>query len=90
MSDKYEINLISRNEGLDYEDEFGVFHFNVILDDGIWTVVLPCSKGDAFDEHCLTPEERLRILPRIKKYLSCIRWLGLFKRTYGVRISEER
>jgi len=37
----------------------------------------------------LTPDEEGRILSRVVKYLSRIRWPGVFPRSYSVRIVRE-
>jgi hypothetical protein len=85
----HSIRLAARNEGLEYQDDLGVYRFNVHLRKGEWTVLLPCSKGDSPADHELSPEERERILPRIETFLSRIKWLGFFPRSYTVRFVRE-
>jgi hypothetical protein len=88
MNEKYRIRLASKNEGLEYEDDEGIYRFAVELSKGVWFVQLPPSKGSSYSTHVLTDEERQRLFPRIIKYLSRVWWFGLFPRSYDVRFVE--
>src|SRR5262245_37315926 len=89
MGSGYRIRLVAKNEGLEYQDGFGEYRFNVSLDQKEWTVKLPPSKGESLAPHELSAEEQSRILPRITAYLSRIRWFGLFPVSYIVRFAQE-
>jgi hypothetical protein len=85
----YRVVLAAKNEGVDYMDDSGVYHFDVSQTRNEWTLIVPPSKGQKFEPHELTPDEEARILPRVTKYLSRIRWFGVFPRSYSVRIVRE-
>jgi len=68
----YRARLVARNEGLRYEDPDGVYRFDVSLEGKTWVVSLPPSRGREFEPHVLTDEERARILPRVRSFLSRI------------------
>jgi hypothetical protein len=82
--DRYKIRLTARNEGIEYVDSLGVYHFNVALIDGAWRVYIPGTKGPNFEIHELGGEEKSRVLPRVIAYLETIWWLGIFRRRYSV------
>ena len=82
------MRLTAKNEGVNYHDACGTYRFNVSLSDRTWNLYLPGSYGDSFQPHVLSQEDRERILPRIVKFLSVIRWFGLFPSTYSVNIIE--
>lgn len=84
----YEIYLTARNEGVKYVDESGVYRFNVSLEKGVWTVYLPGTFGDCHETKVLSEAEQNRIIPRVVEYLKEIKWLGLFKNFYDVRIVD--
>jgi hypothetical protein len=85
----YRIRLAPKNEGIEYRDQHGVHRFNVAREGRVWILHLPGSKGDAYEPHELTAEEEARIVPRVTSYLSDIRWLGVFRRTYSVRLQRD-
>jgi hypothetical protein len=85
---EYTLLLTSKNEGLEYRDATGVYRFNVALKGKTWIVEMPPSHSDSFTDYELTESERNRILPRVSKYLSRIRWFGLFPRSYDVVFDE--
>jgi hypothetical protein len=89
MSSVYSIKLVAKNEGLEYRDEGGTYYFDVLLEKSVWTVMLPCSKDNFDEDYFLTAEEKRRILPRIKEFLSEIRWLGFWKKKYLVRFFDQ-
>ncbi|HEY1774182.1 MAG TPA: hypothetical protein VGH91_13420 [Gammaproteobacteria bacterium] len=78
MSDDYKVRLVARGEGLYYRDERDVYRFNVSSRDKTWKVYLPGSRGEAYEPHELTDEERRRILPRIERYFRSEMYFGLF------------
>ena len=82
----YRVVLAAKNEGLDYEDASGVYHFGLSRTGNEWQLHVPPSKGTTFERHELTSDEQARILPRITNYLSRIRWFGIFPRSYRVRV----
>ncbi len=88
MTDKFRVRLVARNEGVEYQDETGVYRFNVSLNDRRWTLFLPGSRGGSYESHRMDEAERSRILPRVIEFLEHIRWFGLFRRSYSVRIEE--
>lgn len=89
VSESYRVRLVARNEGIEYRDEKDVYRFNVMLKDKTWKVVLPCSKGDYYQEHELTDEERDVALPRIKRFLESKRYFGIFGPSYPVIFERE-
>jgi hypothetical protein len=89
MNNSYIVKLVARNEGIEYRDEHDVYRFNVLLRNERWTVILPGSKGESYQTHELTDEERLLILPRIKQYLEGRKYYGLFGPTYPVAFERE-
>jgi len=84
MASDYKISLVARNEGLDYRDSRGTYRFDVDLSRGIWNVYLPGSKGDNYEVHILSDEERPIILPRIERFLSTLKYFRWFGPTYPV------
>jgi len=78
MGETFRVKLTARNEGVEYQDETGVYRFNVALKDRRWTVFPP-----PMDEI-----QRSRILPRVIKFLERIKWFGLFPRSYSVHIAD--
>jgi len=97
---KHQINLVDRNEGIDYSDEFGSFSFSVCLANGVWEVELPgykWEKGKPFPMNELhryigsytDEEDEKRISPRVKSYLSIIWWFGIFPCWYRVRFTKK-
>ena len=84
----YKISLVARNEGVEYADENGVYHFDVSLAKGVWTIFLPGTFGIAREVKELSGQERDRILPRVREYLSKVRWLGVFTKSYQVQVVE--
>jgi hypothetical protein len=89
MSESYKVKLVARNEGIEYRDERNVYRFNVALANERWTVYLPGSKGESYQVHELTDEERLLILPRIEKYLEGRKYYGLVGPSYPVTFERE-
>lgn len=85
----YTVKLVARNEGIEYRDELDVYRFNVGLTDGKWKVYLPGSKGENYQAHELTVQEKTIILPRIAKYLESRKYFGFFGPTYPVILEEE-
>lgn len=84
----YKISLVARNEGVEYADENGVYYFDVSLTKGVWTIFLPGTFGIAREVKELSSQERDRILPRIVEYLSKVRWLGVFTKSYQVQVAD--
>jgi len=85
----YKISLVARNEGVEYVDENGVYRVNVSLANGVWTVYLPGTFGDYHEIKVLSDEERNEIISRVVEYLSKVRWLGLFSKSYSVQVVEQ-
>lgn len=85
----YTVRLVARNEGLDYVDDQGIYHFDVQLRGRQWTVRLPATKGLTFEVCEMTAQEQAKILPRVERYLSRIKWFGIFPMSYNVRVVEE-
>jgi hypothetical protein len=93
--DEYRIVLVPRNEGVEYADNHGVYGFLVKCQSKEWTVMLPGMRRDIaaarsttagkFEPHELSADEEARILPRVSKYLSRVKWFGIFPRSYSVR-----
>lgn len=69
MTDDYAIRLVARNEGIEYREGGEVYRFNVSLANRQWSGYVPGTKGDFFEVHELSAQERDRILPRIALYL---------------------
>ena len=88
--DDYRVVLVPPNEAVEYSDSEGVHRFGVTLRSGEWTVFLPGTRGDRFEPHELSADEEARILPRISKYLSRIKWFGIFPRSYTVRFAQRK
>jgi hypothetical protein len=88
MTKKFRVRLVARNEGVEYQDETGIYRFNVSLNDRRWTLFLPGSRGGSYESHLMDEAERSRILPRVIEFLEHVRWFGLFRRSYSVRIDE--
>jgi hypothetical protein len=88
MKDKFRVRLAARNEGVEYQDETGIYRFNVSLTGRCWTLFLPGSRGGSYESHIMDEAERSRILPRVIESLEHVRWFGLFRRAYSVRIDE--
>jgi hypothetical protein len=86
MNNKYQIRLTARNEGIEYRDETMLLRFNVSLRNGTWHIYLPCSRGDKYETYQLTAAEYEKVIPRIKDYLSAIKWFGFFKKKYSVEV----
>jgi hypothetical protein len=89
MSGTYKVKLVARNEGIEYRDEHDVYRFAASLKNQKWTVYLPCSKGESYQVHELTDEERLLILPRIEQYLEGRKYYGLVGPSYPVTFKQE-
>jgi hypothetical protein len=88
VKDKYQIRLTARNEGIEYRDAVGVYRFNVMLKGKEWTLLIPGSRGNNYERYELSEEEKSLILPRIIDYLQSIKWFGLFRRSYSVRVTD--
>ena len=84
----YRVRLTAKNEGLEYQDESGTYRFNVSLQDGVWTISLPGSRGDSYERYLMDQSERSRVLPRVIGFLEHVKWFGIFPRSYSVRIIE--
>ena len=84
----YKILLQAKNEGLSYEDASSIYHFDISLESKTWTIHLPPSKGMKFVRHYLSLQEQELLLPRLKKYLSRIWWLGVCPVNYTVAFDE--
>jgi hypothetical protein len=89
VNQRYTIRLVARNEGIEYRDESAVYRFNVRLADGIWRVYLPGSKGENYQMHILTDQERYTVLPRIAEYLERKKYFGFVGSTYPVAFEQE-
>jgi hypothetical protein len=89
MSKNYNVKLVARNEGIEYRDEHDIYRFNVSLKNQRWIVYLPGSKGDGYQVHELTDEERLLIIPRIKEYLEERKYCGVVGISYPVAFERE-
>jgi hypothetical protein len=85
----FKVTLTARNEGIRYSDDQGVYHFNCNLDGKRWVVSLPPSKGDRYESHALSPEERRRIIPRVTTFLTRIWWCGVWPVRYEVAFVEK-
>ncbi len=87
----YTIRLTARNEGIEYRNEQGPYWFNVALQGREWTLFVPGSKwlGSPEQPHPMSPDELQLIVPQLINYLSSIRWVGLFRRRYTVRVVSE-
>ena len=91
---EYSVVLVPRNEGVEYADSQGIYGFQVTHTSKEWTVLLPgmrreiasasSSAGGKFEPHELSADEEARILPRISKYLTRVKWFGIFPRSYCV------
>ena len=81
----YRIRLAPRNEGVEYTDSQGAYRFAVTHTAKEWAILLPATRGDNFEPHELSPDEEARILPRVSRYLSRVKWFGVFPRSYSVR-----
>lgn len=89
MKKNYIVRLVSRNEGIEYRDECDVYRFNVSLTDKKWVVYLPCTKGDFYQTHEFTEDEKEKIIPRIIDYLENKKYFGIFGSTYPVMFERE-
>ena len=89
MNQRYTIKLVARNEGIEYRDESEVYRFNVRLADGKWRVYLPGSKGENYQAHILTDQEKAIVLPRIAEYLEGKKYFGFVGSTYPVVFEQE-
>jgi hypothetical protein len=87
--DIYSVSLVGRNEAVEYRDRFGQYHFDIGHEGKQWVILLPGSKGADYQPHELTPDEERRIVPRLKKYLSRIWWLGIVPRSYTVDVRRD-
>jgi len=85
----FQIRLASKNEGLDYEDATGVYHFNVRLSGKVWHVDPTPTKGDRFEPLLLSEAERWLLFDRIEEFLSRIWWLGVWPVRYQVKFAKE-
>lgn len=85
-SNSYKVNLVSKNEGVEYIDNEGTYRFEVSLYKKVWEIYLPCTFGDNYKEAHLTKEDEEIIVDRISKYLQTIRWFGLFRKNYEVKV----
>jgi len=63
----FKIETFDRGEALSYEDEFGLYSFSITQRGSVIHLYLPCGKNEEHD-YVLTPEEKKRILPRIRFY----------------------
>ena len=81
----YKVSLQAKNEGLSYEDESGIYRFNVSRQNKTWIVHLPPTKGNNFVAHPLSSQEQELLYPRIHQYLSRIWWLGIWPVNYEVK-----
>src|ERR1043166_4042491 len=77
----FRIRLAPKNEGVEYVDDVDTYRFNASLRDGAWTVELPPS---SLKQGSFTEDASAVIVPRIRAFLSKIRWFGVFPRTYLV------
>ena len=84
----FTISLVARNQGVEYVDDTGRYHFDVYLSKGVWTVCLPPTFGASFETVQLTDDQRRTILPRVIEYLQVVRWFGFFKKTYRVELMD--
>ena len=84
----FKIKLVARNEGIDYLDQGGAYKFNVGLHDNEWSLYLPASKDDCYP-YQLTDEELHRIVPRIREFLTKVKWFGLFGGPYTVKVIDQ-
>ena len=80
----HRITLQAKNEGLRYEDETGIFLFELGRENRTWHVYLPPTQELNFRKVVMSEEQRNIILPRIKSFLSRIWWLGVWPVRYKV------
>ena len=88
MAADFRIRLEAKNEGLEYQDPFGSYRFDIGRDGKTWLVHLPCAKVGGSPQHRFTDEERNRILPRVEADLRRIWWFGIWPSSYNVRFVE--
>lgn len=88
MKKPYQARLVARNEVVEYQDEVDSYWFDVKLNGRVWTIFLPGSRGDKSRVHELDEEEFHRVIPRLREYLSSIKWLGLFGGPFEVEIKR--
>lgn len=84
--EKPRIILTAKNEGLEYRDATGVYRFNVSRTGDTWQLYLPPSKGDDYQTHHLSAEEKQRILPEVIRYLEKVKWFVFFGGPYKVTV----
>ena len=84
---EFEVKLVAKNEGLEYIEGDLVLHFNVLLKKKVWEVSLSPTRGSSYEPYEFSEEELRRIKPRIKEYLSSIKWFGLFRFKYAVNFT---
>ena len=89
MSANFQVRLVAKNEGLEYEDSSGTYRFDLGRDGKTWLVHLPCAKVGGDSLHRFTEEDRTRILHRIEGDLKRIWWFGIWPNSYNVRFIED-
>jgi hypothetical protein len=89
MAGEFTIRLVARNEGIEYREGLETYRFNISLVGGQWRVYLPGTKGEFFEVHELSTQERDRILPRIEAYLGSRRYFVLVGPTFPVTFVPE-
>lgn len=82
----YKIRLAAMNEGVDYMDDNGTYRFNILLKNKEWKLYVPGSFGENYEKHKISRDEEDIILDRIIYYLKQVKWLGLFRRKYTVKV----
>lgn len=85
----YTVRFAARNEVVSYEGAEGLLHFNVVHVGKEWLVYLPPLVGPHGMPHFLRANEAEAVLPRVKKFLSRIWWLGVWPVTYQVSFVGE-
>jgi len=94
ISQDFRVSLAARGEGLEYReratgsDQYLTYRFNVRYSRGTWVVTLPPSKGESFAPHHMTDDERMRILPRVEKFLARTSWLRFLGRRHAVEFVD--
>src|SRR6266545_3700422 len=58
LNEGYRIRFAPKEEGVEYRDDTGVYRFSVLLKRRVWTVDLPCWKGEPHEKHHLSHEGR--------------------------------
>ncbi len=84
----YRVTIEAKNQGVRYEDDSGIYRFDLARDGKVWRVHLPPTRGERLEVVTLSSEQRRLILPRIQKLLSRIWWFGVWPIDYTVKFVE--